>query len=279
MFKLLPLFYHTVTDEYLPHLSPLYKPKTVREFEEDLEFLLRHFRPISIEEVRLHVTGEKRISKPAFHLSFDDGLREVYTTILPILERKGIPATVFVNSAFVNNRDLFFRYKAALLSKIFPESLKINYLERSKLDELALSAGVDFSDFLRTQQPYLSIGELKTLQQKGFTIGSHSMDHPLYSMLSEEEQLRQTLDSCAFIQNTFAEKQAYFAFPFTEAGVHNSFFEKIFSTIDLTFGISGLRTTQNGRHLGRIDMETYGKNAKQAIYKAYIKGFLKKWIY
>ncbi|GHT72927.1 hypothetical protein AGMMS50262_03060 [Bacteroidia bacterium] len=279
MFKLLPVFYHTVSDEYLPHICPLYKPKTIREFEADLEFLLKHFRPVSMEEVRLHTTGEKRISRPAFHLSFDDGLREVYTVVLPILERKGIPATVFVNSAFVDNRDLFFRYKAALLAGFMPEALKINYLNREKLDEVALNLGVDFNDFLQKQQPYLTTGELKTLQQKGFSIGSHSIDHPLYSLLSEEEQVRQTLQSCAYVQNTFAEKQAYFAFPFTEAGVSDGFFQKIFPAVDLTFGISGLRTAQNGRHLGRIDMETYGKNAKQSVYKAYIKGFLKKWIY
>ena len=279
MFKLLPIFYHTVSDDYLPHICPLYKPKTVKEFEADLDFLLRHFQPVGMEELRLHATGEKRVSRPAFHLSFDDGLREVYTVILPILERKGIPATVFVNSAFVDNRDLFFRYKAALIANSVPEVLKINYLERKKLDEIAMDLGIDFDSFLQEQRPYLTTEELKILQQKGFTIGSHSVDHPLYSLLSEEEQVRQTLDSCAFVQNVFSEKRNYFAFPFTEAGVGNQFFEKIFPAVDLTFGISGLHTAQKGRHLGRIDMESYGKNARQCVYKAYIKGFLKKWIY
>jgi hypothetical protein len=49
---------------------------------------------------------------------------------MPILRRKGVPATVFVNSDFVDNQDLFFRFKAALIidknKSIKFEILKIN---------------------------------------------------------------------------------------------------------------------------------------------------------
>jgi peptidoglycan/xylan/chitin deacetylase (PgdA/CDA1 family) len=286
------VFYHTVSNEYLPHISPLYRFKNVKEFEQDIDFLLKHFQAIDINDVLLHAKKEKTIAKPSFHLSFDDGLSEIYSVVMPILLKKGVPATVFVNSAFADNKDLFFRYKAALIidklnrlsssqKRDFPdksEILSIKYPDRCRLDQIASDLALDFNAFLQQKKPYLTVDELKILQQKGFSIGGHSIDHPNYHLLSEEEQVKQTLDSCAYVGKAFSEQHPYFAFPFSSEGVSDAFFENIYQTIDLTFGISGIKTSRNGRHIDRIDMETYGKNAKQCIHRAYATKLLKKWI-
>ncbi|MCL2650008.1 MAG: polysaccharide deacetylase family protein [Candidatus Azobacteroides sp.] len=273
------VFYHTVSDEYLPHISPLYRFKNAKEFEQDLNFLLKHFQPITIDDVLFHSQNKKRIEKPAFHLSFDDGLREIYDVVMPILRQKGVPATVFINSNFVDNRDLFFRYKAALIAdknkSIKSDVLKIKYPGRKYLDDLAQTLNIDFCDFLQKQQPYLSTEQLQTLQKNGFTIGAHSESHPNYNLISEKEQIEQTVNSCAFVKQNFAIKKSFFAFPFGAEGISNSFFEKIYNDVDLTFGISGINTTHNGKHIDRIDMETYGKNAQECIYRAYMTNFLK----
>jgi peptidoglycan/xylan/chitin deacetylase (PgdA/CDA1 family) len=282
------VFYHTVSDEYLPHISPLYKFKNVNEFEQDIDFLLKHFQAVDIGDVLLHAKKEKTIVRPSFHLSFDDGLSEIYSVVMPLLLKKGVPATVFVNSAFVDNKDLFFRYKAALIidrlnrlpsaqKRDFPnksEILKIKYPDRFRLDRIASALALDFDAFLQQRKPYLTSDEIKTMQQKGFSLGGHSIDHPNYHLLSEKEQVKQTLDSCAYVEKTFSEQHQYFAFPFSTEGVSDAFFENIYPTIDLTFGISGIKTSRNGRHIDRIDMETYGKNAKQCIHRAYLTRYL-----
>lgn len=277
---LINVFYHTVSDVYLPHIAPLYRPRNTKEFERDLDFLLQHFQPVDAHEVLLHVRNEKRIEKPSFHLSFDDGLREVYEIAMPVLLRKGVHATVFVNSGFVDNRDLFFRYKAALIAGIYPEIeeevLNINYTERNCLDGRAQESGIYFNDFLQKQQPYLTSGQLKAWKKNGFTIGAHSEDHPQYALIPEAEQVAQTLNSCDFVQKEFAETERYFAFPFSAAGVSDCFFEKIRNSVDLTFGISGIHTAHGGRYTDRIDMETYGKNAEKCIQRAYMTRFLKQ---
>ena len=45
--------------------------------------------------------GREPIDRPYFHLSFDDGFRNVYTNALPVLERHGVPAIAFVPSAVI----------------------------------------------------------------------------------------------------------------------------------------------------------------------------------
>jgi peptidoglycan/xylan/chitin deacetylase (PgdA/CDA1 family) len=277
---LINVFYHTVSNEYLPHIHPLYTPKTAQAFEADLDFLLKHFQPITMEDVWRNAIKEKQITTPSFHLSFDDGLREVYDVAMPILQRKGIPATVFVNSDFVDNRALMFRYKAALIADKHPkmkaEVLGKSHLEEDDLDDLAKKAGIDFNAFLQTQQPYLTTEQLINWQKNGFSIGAHSKNHPHYSLLSEEEQIRQSIDSCEFVQQKFLEKQRYFAFPFSTEGVNDSFFDKTKNDIALTFGISGINALHNGRHIDRIDMETYAKNARQCVLRAYMTRWMKK---
>lgn len=80
--------YHIVSDNYLLHIHNLYKSKTTKEFSRDLDFLLKHFDPIDLKQL-IEITHEnKQVTKNYFHLSFDDGLRECYEVILPVLKEK-----------------------------------------------------------------------------------------------------------------------------------------------------------------------------------------------
>jgi peptidoglycan/xylan/chitin deacetylase (PgdA/CDA1 family) len=302
--KLVLPFYHTVSNQPLAHISSLYKHKSVAEFEADLDFLLQHFSPISLEEVFLYRKGELALQKPSFHLSFDDGLREVFTVVRPILKARGVPATIFVNPDFVGNKVLFFRYKAALLIKElmhlgidelpeFPFDSKIKTVnawkkwilsakhnQSNQLDELAILLNVDFVSFLKKEKPYLEISELKKLQEEGFAIGAHSMNHPEYQYINEEEQMLQTLESVEWVQQHFPQKITAFAFPFTDFGVRKSLFEQLSSNPkrpDLLFGTAGLNEGINEFHLQRSPMEL-GISAKQ-MYEADLLYFLAKNVF
>ncbi|MDR0798803.1 MAG: polysaccharide deacetylase family protein [Dysgonamonadaceae bacterium] len=277
-------FYHAVCEEYTPHIHSLYKPKNSREFEADLDFLLRHFQPVDAHQVFEYQVKCRPVEQNSFHLSFDDGLREVYEVALPLLQQKGIPATLFINTAFVDNKELFFRHKAALLvdrwrqkppspatQKEIDRLLSVPYSERDQLDEAAALLEVDFQDYLKKNKPYLTTEEIKALQQKGFTIGAHSIDHPRYAQLEKTEQIRQTLDSCAYVKKTFNEPKTFFSFPFSEDDVPDSFMKAIRPQVDLSFGIRGMKIGQEGRLVGRIDMEKKGKDAQDTINQAFLK--------
>ena len=112
--KILLPFYHTVAEQPLPHIKHLYRMKTVAEFNKDLDFLLKYFEPIDVETLYHFHTNKIVPEKPVFHLSLDDGLKEIYETVAPILLKKGVPATFFVNSKFADNKALFYRYHTSL---------------------------------------------------------------------------------------------------------------------------------------------------------------------
>ena len=113
--KLILPVYHTISDEEMPHIKHLYPVKGVKSFIKDLEFLLKHYTPINYDEFSALYRNNESPRKPSFLLSFDDGLREFHDIISPILIKKGIPAICFLNSGFVDNKALFYRYKSSLI--------------------------------------------------------------------------------------------------------------------------------------------------------------------
>ena len=297
--KIILPFYHAVSDYPLPHLRHLYTIRTSKQFIDDLDFFLKHYRPVSHSELHSFVLGHDKPGKPLMVLSFDDGLREVNEVIAPILIKKGIPACIYINSAFTGNQALFFKYKASLIidrlkslghpsslyeiinsrmgtsirskSAMIKKILGINYQEQAILDSIAELLEIDFNAFLKIRKPYLTVDQLKELQSKGFEIGSHSVDHPLYSGLSLDEQLMQTRNSIKWIIETFNTGYRFFSFPFIDDGVKAEFFNAIFREdplkVNMSFGSSGLKREQFSFHMQRIPME---KSRLGAFY--YIKG-------
>ena len=298
--KLIILYYHVVSDEDVPHISSLYKHKGTRQFVDDLEFLLKHYSPIGLPDVISWIRGKNGLSPNCFLLTFDDGFREIYDVIAPILLDKGIPATFFVSSAFLDNRELSYQHKASLLvekirkgtspkikgevkgilakmdisfSGLSEGVLNVDYGRRKVLDRIAEILLVDFEGYLNETQPYLTCGQVKDLIDRGFSIGGHSIDHPHYSMLSLSEQLEQTIESVRLIRNTFGLDYGAFAFPHNDAGVAHDFFRRIQEggLIDITFGTGGLIEGSLRSHRQRVSLENPLLPARELIAWQYVR--------
>jgi peptidoglycan/xylan/chitin deacetylase (PgdA/CDA1 family) len=300
--KMIFPFYHAVTNMVPPHLEQLYRIKTLREFEKDLDFLLKYFTPLSLDDLLKY---DHKSAKPSFHLSFDDGLREVYEFIEPVLTSKGVPATFFINPDFIDNKELFFRYKASVLihfAASFDKEhwkdfhnycdeqnlegktlraicLSISYKDRGNLDKIAEIMGFSFRKYLEEFAPYLSKSQLESLVSKGFAIGSHSMDHPEFWNMNGKEMLRQTLQSSNWVKERFHQKYAAFAFPFSDQGVGNDFFHALGYNdkplIDISFGTAGLKHDSIKMHKQRIPLEGYNLSASSVVFGEYLYFLLK----
>jgi peptidoglycan/xylan/chitin deacetylase (PgdA/CDA1 family) len=285
-------FHHLVSDEPVPYIEKLYAFKNSAQFEADLDFFLRHFHPFTLEEIIQHIRTGRPFDKKGFLICFDDGLRQVYETAAPILLRKGVPAALFLNSAFVDNKDIFYNFKKGLILDKFDRSnvsnnllqeaarvlaqntdaitqfqtgtipqlrsaiRSINYLNRRLVDELGPLFGIDFEEFRLRQRPFMTTPEIKELIAKGFAIGSHSIDHPLYALLPLDEQVRQTRESTDWVIKTFGLPYKTFAFPHIDTGVGHAFFQHFVDPaapqMDLLLGNSTGMLERNPRVLHRF---------------------------
>ena len=302
-------FYHAINDRPPVHLKHLYHIFTEEQFEADLDFLLKHFQPISIGDLLAFVKNSRPLPKRCFLLPFDDGLREFGEVAFPILKKKGIPSALFVNPYFVDNKELFFRLKSSILieaaqqNKIawehvnevtgkridhFKEGINflksVSYPNRQVLDDLAPVFEVSFEEYRKNNRPYLTFDELRYLQQQGVFVGGHSLDHPLFNQLDVNGQLDQIRKSMTWIQENLLPAIPIFSFPFTDFGVTQELFQTISTDHPLnpalTFGCAGMKQERISTHWQRIPMEDKPRTAKQVIYQQYLyylaKALLKK---
>ena len=266
--QILP-FYHTVSDQALPHFSELKFFRTQKRFLEDLDCFTKYYESVGIMEVGSN--------KKSFHLSFDDGMSEIFSVVYPILKEKNIHATFFINSDFINNERMFKSHKKSLiihsvknskslensitsfLNKNFDESLThIGQIKNEiEIDKLANLLKVDFNDYLQTYQPYLKISQLQELKNAGFTIANHGKSHTNFNTLNFGAQKEEIRSVNAFLKSELSIDNQFFCFPYGDLDIKNELFEWMYHEENIlkSFGISGLKNDTFPNHFHRILME------------------------
>lgn len=299
-------FYHVVSGFHLPHVRHLYRYRREDEFERDLEEMLQWFEPIAPGEYLesgSHAKKGRRAKgggKRRMVLSFDDGLAECHQVVAPMLLRKGIPAAFFLNNHFIDNRGLFFRYKASLIAdriiseckarekaseylKI-PENqvvravLMVRQHQQALLDELARKVDLDFVEYLRDQPVYMNSQQVRELVEWGFDIGGHSTDHADFSLLDPEETCRQVSDSIEDLQQRFGVPTRYFSFPYTSHGISKDVIHRLLDElrVDLLLGTAGLKKTGREDFIQRIPMEKLEVPSMEVLKTEYLFYLIKK---
>ena len=282
-------FYHAVSNNTLVHMKHLYPVKSVEHFTRDLDFLLEHFNPLKMSEF---LSGRflEDPEKPPMVLSFDDGLIQCYEEVMPILLSRSVPATFFLNNAFIDNRGMFFRYKVSILVEMLPEVsierlqkaakllhcepdmvrnrlLTVNYVEREITDQVAKAWGYDFQDYLRESPVYLSSMQIRRMIGEGFEFGSHGIDHPMFSLLKRKTTIDHISASVEDLCKRYDLSYRFFAFPFTDHGVEDETIDHLLKrkVIDAGFGTAGMKEDLWENYFQRIPMEVKELDARAVI--------------
>jgi len=290
-------FYHTVSEQPLPHVSHLYTLRTEGEFEEDLEKMLNHFQALSLRDY-LDGTGLLK-GKRYMVLSFDDGLLECHDFIAPLLKKKGVPAVFFLNNHFIDNRGIFYRYKASLLlekmksdssvlkqvaayldipeKRALESILLIGQDQVSLLDALLKECEIDVAGYQKERPVYMNTKQVMELVDWGFEIGGHSPDHADFSKLDPEEIIRQVRSSVEDLQARFQVSTRYFSFPFTSAGIPMEVIHRLLDEGDaeVLLGTAGLKLRDNPRFIQRIPMEEFNSPAGKALKTEFLYYLMK----
>ena len=158
MSDVLVLCYHAISPDWPAALST-----TPSLFERHLELLLRRgYRP---ETFTAAVKGAG--AKRRFAVTFDDAYRSVIDLARPIMDRLGVPGTVFVPTDWVG-RDEPMRWDGIDQWLGGPHEDELHCMNRAQLDELAAA---------------------------GWEIGSHTCSHPRLTTVDDEQLARELRES------------------------------------------------------------------------------------
>ena len=205
------LCYHSVRsgDERMP-FHELHVTKAT--FERHCRLIADACHPISLADLRDARAGTRSLPPRSVVITFDDGYRGVADFALPILERYGIPAVVFVCVAPVlNGRHFWFdamyrrEGEAAVL-----RARSLPYAEwRSLTESIETTAEVH-----ETHRP-LTPSELRRLAASPLIeIGAHTITHPTLARAPIDDQRREIAEGSSALERALGRRVTAFAYPY-----------------------------------------------------------------
>jgi len=122
-------------------------------FKKQMAYIKENFNPVGLRESVLMLKENKELPERAVAVTFDDGYKSVKTEALPVLRGLNIPATVFINIFFIENR----------------------------------LSGHDYWDKWATLTPM----DITEISKNGISIGSHGFTHRRLGGLDKDELIEE----------------------------------------------------------------------------------------
>ena len=266
--------------------------RTKAAFSRDIKYIKDNFNVLNIKEFLELTESGKKFPEKSLLLTFDDGLAIQYDHMFPILRSHKIPATFFLNNAFIDNRDLHYERKKYLLLRRIDEGVdrgtqekireavsgnnsetttlserirNLEYREKHILDDIAGELGISFSDYLDKNRIYLTTRQIEDMLNDRMSIGGHSIDHPDLAKLPMDEQVNQVIGSVNDLRDRFGLDYKAFAFPYNDRALDTALFEKISEGIDVSFGSSDFFKDEFRKHFQRGSVDNSNQRFKPAM--------------
>lgn len=235
------LTYHRVAD---PRGSELFDPRLISStpavFAKQMEYLARAGCAVPIESVVQAVTEGGPLPHRATLITFDDGYFDLAQHAFPTLQRLGLPAVVFVPTAYPDQPERIFwwdrLYRAlrhsprrevtcgalgplplGAWSERTPTIRRVHdHLKQlppdrrwAALEELCHAHG----ERPVTAQSVLSWDELRAWAARGIAVASHSRTHPLLTQLPAQEAAAEIAGGQEDVQREMGYSHPVFCYP------------------------------------------------------------------
>jgi peptidoglycan/xylan/chitin deacetylase (PgdA/CDA1 family) len=236
------LMYHRVIEPSdVGTADPALISATPAGFARQILHLAAHYRVVSATEVLAALRSERALPPRAVLITFDDAYRDFGEIAWPILRRYGLPAVVFVPTAFPDRPEREFwwdRLHRALgrarLSGLSLEPLgalplgtraerhhglrAVKSLVKSLPHDEAVrtveQVCVALGDQSREPAPVLGWDQLRALADDGVTLGAHTRHHAALTPLSSEEMREEVRGAVADLQREIGSAPPIFAYPY-----------------------------------------------------------------
>jgi peptidoglycan/xylan/chitin deacetylase (PgdA/CDA1 family) len=277
--------------------------RTKSAFTDDIRFIKNNFNVLNMRQfLEINDKGGK-FPERSLLITFDDGLAIQYNHMYPILRSYELPATFFLNNAFIDNQDLHYERKKYIilrkLNELHDNSLerkisktvskdysdefnlmdfiqKLEYNSKNMLDTIAGELGISFADYLHENKIYITNEQIEIMLKNNISIGGHSIDHPDFTRLSLAQQVDQTLSSVNDLVSRFQLDYKAFAFPYNDRALDTALFEKIHEGIDVSFGSSDFARDEFNMHFQRGSIDNSTQGFKQALAVLFGKYYIRK---
>ncbi len=204
------LYYHRVNDDG----DPFFPAISTSLFEKEMRHLARNYNVLALPDLVKHLQDGP--PEPVVAITFDDGYKDNCENAFPVLQRYGLPATIFLTTGTMDDdTPIWFEQLAHALKTTTRESLDLEidvprrFLLKTQAERLQANNGIfdvlrELSDAerkvwlprilreLRVADDRDRRGKMLTWDQtrfmsvRGINFGGHTVNHPFLSRLTKE---------------------------------------------------------------------------------------------
>jgi peptidoglycan/xylan/chitin deacetylase (PgdA/CDA1 family) len=231
-------YYHRVNDQN----DRFFDAISTGHFEIHMRYLARNYRVVSLAEANRHLeSGES--TETVVAVTFDDGYRDNFECAYPILQRYGIPATVFLATGTLDSDEpLWFEQLAWAMKNTSLEYLDLEidiprrYWLRNTAERLESNGRIfgllrGFSDTDRRMRVaeilerlggagmpdrggrMLTWDQVRLMNANGIDFGGHTVTHPFLSKVAPEQAAWEVSECKRRIEEETQRPAEYFAYP------------------------------------------------------------------
>ncbi len=135
--RLVVIMYHYVRED--GHELPFLNSVTIKEFKNQLAIYKKKFEPATLESAISFLQGKYVPKKDMCLLTFDDGLMDHYSNVLPVLKKNGFQGVFFLSTLNMENKIVLSVHKNHLLKA----SLGFSQFQKLFLNELNSNHDID----------------------------------------------------------------------------------------------------------------------------------------
>ena len=198
---------------------------TTAHFAEQMHVLQTAFHPCSLADM-VDAVAHDAIRPRTVSVTFDDGYRDTLYEAKPMLERYGVPATVFVVTGYIESGRDFWWDVMERQCRTLAVGDEFDALCRSHHAELQPLGHDERQTFLDQKQAEIghappatvetmTMAELESLAASSLIeVGAHTVTHPLLTTLSAVEQLDEMRASKRYLEDVLGHPVRAFSYPF-----------------------------------------------------------------
>jgi len=229
------LVYHRV----VPEPDPLVPEQVcAKEFDWQLAVLGRWFKVLPLREAVARLRGGTLPVRPAC-VTFDDGYADNVAVALPILRRRGVPATFFLATSFINggrmwNDSVIETFRRAQGETFDARCIGLDTLSISTIDlrRRAIEKVLAALKYLPLEERQRRVEELaartshalpsdlmmtdeqvRHLHASDMEIGAHTVTHPILAQLEPERARGEIRESKSHLEAITGGRVTLFAYP------------------------------------------------------------------
>lgn len=255
------LCYHGVCEDYLadqPWMPQSFV--TASAFERQLQYLARNAEVLPLPEaVRRLQNGS--LPDRCVSLTFDDGYANNYTLAYPLLKKHGMPATIFVSSAYMESGEFFPFLKVKLLQ--LGRAANLPDYKTAPLNEVehAVSgywhqARLQLSDEQRRTLRPLSVEEIRSMDLSLVEFAPHSHTHCILRNETAERRREEIRTSVRKVREWASGPVRLFSYPNGQRGDFDEQDKDVLRAEGIVAAVSGI-SGANDRHTDMLELRRY----------------------